>query len=168
MDGAFLLKRHSGRRDTTKMMLEAKLFVQVSNRSLTPSASGGASHLLRNDEGSFFRFNVDYRDSYGRTPLREAGERNQISAVEALLDHGASTRIQDIQGNTALHVAAASGGAIIIDRLLRDRYALDIANGAGEYPEHVARRLQRGDIVKGLAPLPRYPFRLLKTLFVNG
>jgi hypothetical protein len=142
----------SGRSDVVKMMLEAKLFVQIKDQFLKPSTSGVASDLLGDDEWPFLRFNIDYRDNNGHTPLHEAVLHNQIGAVETLLDHGASARIRDTEGNTALHLAAAYGGVPIIDQLLGGYRSTKMRNRAHETPEIIAKRLQKKDIAKRLKP----------------
>lgn len=46
---------------------------------------------------------------YGETPLHIASRKNHVDMVTKLLDHGEDPSMQDVGGNTPLHLASARG-----------------------------------------------------------
>lgn len=63
----------------------------------------------------------DLRDSYGLTLLHNAARRGRLGEAELLLNHGAPADAQNTDGETPVHVAAASGhqnAVVIIEMLL--------------------------------------------------
>lgn len=77
-------------------------------------------------------------DIYGKdrqSALLKAAQNLQVEAVKLLLSKGADVNLQDVNGNTALHLAAASNGANkqeIIKTLLDAGADSKIVNSKGE------------------------------------
>eukprot|EP00755_Sulcionema_specki_P008043 Sspe_Gene.39872::Locus_19222_Transcript_2_3_Confidence_0.500_Length_4696::g.39872::m.39872 len=63
---------------------------------------------------------VDHIDSYGFAPLHWAARQGDVAAVQALLDAGADTTVQDAMGRTPACIAAVRGDTAL-RRLLQKR-----------------------------------------------
>ena len=72
------------------------------------AAHRGSSHLIRSliDEA---KANVNMTTPFGRTPLHAAASQGHSSAIDMMLEKGASMDISDVQGKTALAVASQWG-----------------------------------------------------------
>ncbi len=73
-------------------------------------------------------------DDNGATPLAAAVSRGHRKAVDALLAAGADTRVKTANGNSILHIAAASGEAALILLLVAARVPVDSVNSHGDTP----------------------------------
>ena len=79
-----------------------------------------------------FRSDVNIRNKNGGTSLIIASDINDVSTVNKLLDRGANLKIQDIDGNTALHRAVINGNFQISAALVNADYkVLDVQNRDG-------------------------------------
>jgi ankyrin repeat protein len=76
---------------------------------------------------------------------------NALELVEYLLKQGASTEIQDFNGNTPLHIAMQKGNLNIISALLQAKANIGAKNKDGDTPLHIA--MQKGYIDAVLALL---------------
>ena len=66
-------------------------------------------------------FNLNQRDSYGRTPLIEASINGSINCVKILIEGGANVNLFNKYQNTPLHVAAVNNHVEIVNILLENR-----------------------------------------------
>lgn len=73
------------------------------------------------------------------TPLRRAARRCFPEAVELLLRHGADPNALDKDGNTSLHLAAASDCLPAVELLLKYGVNPDVKNSVGLTPMHFAK-----------------------------
>ena len=93
----------------------------------------------------------------GYTPLHEAllGGNNEI--VKLLMDHGASIAIQDdIDGNTALHLACSQNNVSVVRIMLENREAkkcLILVNAKGQTPRQLCTSKFVRTIVEGIVLL---------------
>jgi hypothetical protein len=71
---------------------------------------------------------VDCLDSRLQTPLFLAVCRNQFTNVKILVERGANLDLQNIVGNTALHVAVSHGFSPIIEYLIRNGADVNLKN----------------------------------------
>ena len=71
---------------------------------------------------------VDSKDNNYRTPLMWVARRNQLKCAEILFDFKASPDLQDIGGDTALHLACAHGHAAFVTLLLDCGASLTLCN----------------------------------------
>jgi ankyrin repeat protein len=55
---------------------------------------------------------------YGRTALMRAAAFDHVAAAEAILAAGGNARAKDFEGDTVLHIAAASGAVNVIPTFL--------------------------------------------------
>ncbi|XP_063236066.1 uncharacterized protein LOC134538572 [Bacillus rossius redtenbacheri] len=96
--------------------------------------------LLRRPE---LRRAVSRRDEAGLTPLASAVLAGSPGCMSALLDLGADQRVEDLQGNTLLHLASREGHARVLRELLP--FSLRPAPTPGSRPEeqHAAGRSGR-------------------------
>jgi ankyrin repeat protein len=82
---------------------------------------------------------VDMRDGHGRTALMVAAAFGNVSAVEALITHGADVRATDtLDGNQALHFAAVAGRTEVARALVDHGAKLDARGPHDETPLHYA------------------------------
>ncbi|MBD3231054.1 hypothetical protein GF322_00135 [Candidatus Dependentiae bacterium] len=85
---------------------------------------------------------VDLPDSYGRTPLWWACERNNVKVTELLIKKGAEINKQTPDGWTPLHVAACDGNLEIVELLLKNKASVNIQDNEGETALHVAANIE--------------------------
>ncbi|KKQ49200.1 MAG: hypothetical protein US69_C0008G0030 [candidate division TM6 bacterium GW2011_GWF2_38_10] len=77
-------------------------------------------------------FEVDVKDSYGKTPLYYTLKNDNVELATLLLDAGASVAVQDCDGNTPLHCAIKYNNPEMIALLLSKKEVNPfITNGAG-------------------------------------
>jgi ankyrin repeat protein len=85
----------------------------------------------------------------GMTPLFVALNNEHVEVANYLLELGADVALADIDGATALHLAAGSGLLSCVDALLaRDTVAIDAANHQGATALITAARRDRADVVR--------------------
>ena len=88
------------------------------------------------------RANINWRNSFGATPLHFASICSHPKIIELLLDCGAIVNQQDIQGETSLHWAIEKGGNLAAVQILLDRGAeINSRNCLGATPLHYAASL---------------------------
>ena len=94
---------------------------------------------------------VDSRDNNHRTPLMWAAKRNQLKCAEILFDFKASPDLQDIGGDSALHVACAQGHAAFVTLLLDRGASLTLCNKQEFACLEVAAKAGSNDAVMAIA-----------------
>jgi ankyrin repeat protein len=65
--------------------------------------------LLEDNNSSPCQFNIDMRDEHGNTMLHTGACANNKRAIKALLRRGANPNIQNLGGNTPLHICFLFG-----------------------------------------------------------
>ncbi|MBI3583277.1 MAG: ankyrin repeat domain-containing protein [Nitrospinae bacterium] len=78
----------------------------------------------------------------------EAAKRNDVSAIEALLQKGVDINTKDTDGNTALIWASRNGQKACIQKLVEKGATIDEKNGIGETALIIASRSGYKDIVE--------------------
>lgn len=73
----------------------------------------------------------------GPPPFREISNRNPFDAVTVLLDAGADVNFQNLNEESALHVAANAGELDIVHALVASGAALDVVNKDGWTPQQL-------------------------------
>jgi hypothetical protein len=71
---------------------------------------------------------VDCLDSRLQSPLFLAACKNQFMVVKILVAHGANLDLQNVVGNTALHVAVSHGYSAVIEHLIRNGADVNLLN----------------------------------------
>jgi len=79
-----------------------------------------------------------YADSRGRTPLHVATSVGSLRLVDLLLSFGADVSAQDVNGNSALHLACTATRPAIVSRLLRAGSRADVRDRFSATPRDVA------------------------------
>ncbi|XP_061435869.1 26S proteasome non-ATPase regulatory subunit 10-like, partial [Lethenteron reissneri] len=79
-------------------------------------------------------------DGLRSTPLHRAAAQGHSCCVQLLLQHGASSNLQDAQGNTPLHLACEEERTDVAQLLLVHGASVDIANREGLTPLQLAPR----------------------------
>ena len=88
--------------------------------------------------------------STGSTPLHEAVQRNDLTAVNALLKKGADVRAATRYGVTPLYLASVNGNAAMVERLLAAGADANVALPDGESVLMTAARTGDAATVKAL------------------
>lgn len=83
-----------------------------------------------------------------RIPLGIAAGRGHSDVVYTLLEYGADPNKQDLQGNTALHMAVSSGKPGIVKALVKAGADLNIQNNMQQTPAMLARERSCPEIVQ--------------------
>ncbi|KFV41479.1 Ankyrin repeat domain-containing protein 7, partial [Tyto alba] len=73
-------------------------------------------------------------DSFQKSPLMKAVERQHKDCVAILLEHGASPDLKGPGGNTALHLAAVIPNKSLVELLLAHKAHIDAQNELGYTP----------------------------------
>ncbi|EKV57225.1 ankyrin repeat-containing protein [Brachyspira hampsonii 30446] len=83
---------------------------------------------------------VNEADKNGNdTPLHWASMKNKPSTVNILLKYGADSKIQNTDGNTALHYAAMYASSDVIKNIVNaDKSSVNMSNNENMYPIHYA------------------------------
>lgn len=101
---------------------------------------------------------LDVQDEWTRqTPLAIAASKGFSNIVKLLLDHGASTEMRDIQGNTPIFESVRSNDEAMVRMFLDHRADLSIFNSRKESPLHYAAKSARlGELLlkAGSSPSP--------------
>eukprot|EP00658_Telonema_sp_P-2_P068352 TRINITY_DN5728_c0_g1_i2.p1 TRINITY_DN5728_c0_g1~~TRINITY_DN5728_c0_g1_i2.p1 ORF type:complete len:249 (-),score=49.21 TRINITY_DN5728_c0_g1_i2:177-923(-) len=85
---------------------------------------------------------VDDQNERGETPIHVAVEHNRPSSVKLLCEAAADLEIQNEQGSTGLHLAAALGNLELVDLLAGQRLApIDTPDEAGNSALHNAAQI---------------------------
>merc|ERR1711957_1134669 len=100
-----------------------------------PARFGGTTQQLITAEAD-----VDVKASEGITPLHVAVLNDRHAAIAMLLQARADATIQNLTGDTALHLAAKHGFLQCTELLLKCPGCTDLRNGAWFTPEDVARQ----------------------------
>lgn len=96
-----------------------------------------------------YRADVNATNRMGETPLFHTIEINDIQKMEILVNADANVNIQDVNGNTALHIATDKGYSALIELLLLKANAnVNIVNKWGETPLHKAVSAKSEDAVE--------------------
>jgi ankyrin repeat protein len=77
--------------------------------------------ILRELLASGVQFNLNMKDTFGRTPLLEACVQGNEEIVRILVDAGANVNIHNKYQNTPLHVAALNNYPNIVNYLLEHK-----------------------------------------------
>jgi ankyrin repeat protein len=62
---------------------------------------------------------VNARSQRGSTPLNTAAANDNAAAVHMLLEHGADSTLNTVDGHTALSTACEAGHRVVVELLLR-------------------------------------------------
>ncbi|RYP80241.1 hypothetical protein DL769_002543 [Monosporascus sp. CRB-8-3] len=79
-------------------------------------------------------YDLDVKDSYGRTPLSWAAENGHGAVVQQLLEKGADTEVKDIYGRTPLSCAASKGNRAVMQQLLEKGADIEAKDIDGRTP----------------------------------
>lgn len=93
--------------------------------------------LLHNNENNFNEIINKQEYSTGNTLLIYASENNLKSIVEFLLIKGANPNIQNVLGNTALHIAYQKDNSFLINLLFEYHADIEIKNIKGFTPQQM-------------------------------
>lgn len=94
---------------------------------------------------------TDTVNNYGASPLHVAlSRRNSNIALYLIHVAAADYELQDMAGDTPLHVAAREGLLSVVQALCSLNCAVDIPNRQGLYPIHLAARQGHTEIVRSL------------------
>ncbi|KAK8807291.1 hypothetical protein WA158_004050 [Blastocystis sp. Blastoise] len=93
---------------------------------------------------------VDYKDSFGISPLIEASRNGQLNAVEVLLSFHCDVNQTDLSGKTALHYAAGGGYLPIVKLLVENNCLVNQQDIDGKTALHWASYNDEDEIEKYL------------------
>lgn len=82
--------------------------------------------------------NIEARDIHMDTPLIAATKANSPATIRLLMERGANSDAQDNDGEAAIHHAARLGYVDAIKAIHNDLAQLEVINGMGERPLHLA------------------------------
>ena len=86
-------------------------------------------------------FLVDYRDTYGHSPLSYAiDDKSSINIINSLINNGADITTTDSNGNNLLHFAADIGNINLIKKFIKLGVSAKTKNNYGKLPEDVAKK----------------------------
>lgn len=110
-----------------------------------PDANKELVYLCRGDRGGNplevrrllkLGADVNWQDHHGKTALHRAGKAGFLETMQILLDHGASTDLEDLKGETALFDALRS----TIKNTDNKRRAIELLRNAGANDQHSNHR----------------------------
>jgi len=84
---------------------------------------------------------VEYRNVYGDTPLRNAANNGLFEIVEMLLNHGAKIESMSDKRHTSLYVACQNGHLPIVNLLIDKGADIETSDFDGWRPLHIACQL---------------------------
>jgi len=85
------------------------------------------------------KINLDLKDkTSGKTLIHRCCEKGSLSVVRLLVDHGASTELQDNKGNTGLHYACEKNDFQLVRFLLNACANVFVKNNGGLSPSEMA------------------------------
>jgi hypothetical protein len=87
----------------------------------------------------------NFPDPWGRTPLHYEALADNATETRKLLRDGMNPDIADVDGMTALHLAADVGAIEVAEALLEAKSAIDAEDENGWTPLHGAVLRERGD-----------------------
>lgn len=95
---------------------------------------------------------LDVRETaFDWTPLLAAVWNGHLEVVELLLEHGASAKVRDKLGRTAVFLASQRNTVPVLDALIkRDGTSINDVDGKGRTPLHVAVQLRHKEVVMRL------------------
>ncbi|RYO97164.1 hypothetical protein DL764_007368 [Monosporascus ibericus] len=79
-------------------------------------------------------YDLDVKDSYGRTPLSYAAKYGHGAVVQQLLEKGADIEAEDSYGQTPLSFAAENGHEAVVQQLLEKGADVEAEDGYGQTP----------------------------------
>jgi hypothetical protein len=94
------------------------------------------------------RYNLDSKDSYGRTPLSLAAENGHEAVVKLLLERGAELETKDERHQTPLLLAAWCGHEAVVKLLLEKGAELESKDNNGQTPLSYAAENGQDAVVK--------------------
>ncbi|PIN21363.1 Tyrosine kinase [Handroanthus impetiginosus] len=80
--------------------------------------------------------------------LMYMANEGDLNGIQELLDSGTSVNFRDVDGRTALHVAACQGQTDVVDLLLRRDAEVDVEDRWGSTPLADAIYYQNNDVIK--------------------
>ena len=93
---------------------------------------------------------VDSKDNKFRTPLMWAAKGNHLKCAEVLLNFKASADLQDIGGDSALHVACGQGHPAVVSLLLEHGASSTLSNKQGFACLEIAAKAGSSDAAMAL------------------
>ena len=98
-------------------------------------------------------YDLDSKDSYGRTPLSYAARNGHEAVVRLLLENGAKLETKSNNSQTPLSYAAENGHEAVVRLLLENGAELETKNNDGQTPLSYAARNGHEAVVKLLLEL---------------
>ncbi|MFZ0564738.1 MAG: ankyrin repeat domain-containing protein [Chlamydiales bacterium] len=87
---------------------------------------------------SIRRIDLNAQNKDGETPLYMAAKKDDVAALQKLLQNGASPNIKNKEGRAPLHEAAKNGSILAVDALLAYNANINEIAGNGNTPLHEA------------------------------
>ncbi len=132
-------------KDRVAWLLAHGVDVNTPTRGVAPLNTAFASSNIEVVKLLLDKADVKHPDDAGQTPLFGAVQSGKIDIVRAVLERGAPVNAQDVDGNSALHLAARGDGrgapnADLLKTLLDAGADANLANARGDLPLHIALR----------------------------
>jgi len=164
---------HYGHNDLLKYLISKRSSVNVA----LPEDNSTLLHVAaRNQHTETVKIllllgaSIDCQDESGKTPLHVSVKTGNIEVIKCLVEHqetvqsktelqhvvnpernvnrGILLNVQDVDGNTPLHLSVAAGNINILSYLVSVGSDLNICNVQGDYPLTLAARCGKNDIVE--------------------
>lgn len=133
-----------GRLDTEIERMERALAPLYLLSSITEGKTDKAREYLNKTT----EFNVNTRDSFGRTPLIAAADEGNSDIVKDLLEKFAVQEMKDFEGRTALIAAVEKGSASVVQELIKVGVDLDAKFDNDQTPLMLAAKNGYKEIVE--------------------